>query len=181
MAGGGELNFGEERSEVICGVGKLGEMEGDESRLPACARFSLNFETFDLGFAAAGGSSGDSAEVEAIGRDEDAVLALDVDATFGCGPTLITSPRDSNSTIALASSVTSSSLSSPTSWPFSSLPIRTAFFKLDVCEEGNTDCPRECEARVAEDFSAARSDLKRDVEGLGGGEARVASRGTSCK
>ena len=62
--GDGELNFGEERSEFICGVGKLGEIGGDESRLPACAMFSLNFDTFDRDFVAAGS---ESAEPEAIG------------------------------------------------------------------------------------------------------------------
>ena len=103
------------------------------------------------------------------------------------GPIFLTSPFLSNSSISRAFSSPSSASSSlspaspPTRLPFSSLPIRIARFIVPTPDEGTTDAPNECEAKVLW-VGAARavcSLLNLDTPDFRVPGARVASRGTS--
>lgn len=100
------------------------------------------------------------------------------------GPTLVNSPFLSISTISrILSSSADSSLPLPTNCPFSSLPIWIARLIAEDCDEGRMEPPNECDARVVSGSApspvASREALNFEMSGLGGLDARVASRGTS--
>ena len=162
------------------GVDAVDEEDG-ESGVDGSVRDLLNWEALDV-FALAEATMGEAA-TEDIGCPS----GVGVEASWvegGClgilGPTLVTSPFWNSSSISFVAGSTSSSLSPaspPTRSPSSSFPRRTAAFKVDDCEAGSTEPPNECEGK--EDDADERDALNRDTAGFGGGDARVASRGTT--
>ena len=187
-----EETLGDDRSIVLTGVARSESGDEGERSVEGSVRDILNCDTFD-GFVLEAAEDPELSGVRDIAWVDDSPSPVGVVCSGGdmyrdtwvmsaveLGPMLTTSPFLSISNISLAAGSISSSLSPsspPTRFPSSSLPNRTADLRVEDCDAGTMLAPRDWDGRV--DDAGAREDLKRDAEGLGGEDAREASRGTT--